>query len=423
MEFVKQTLNNGTELYVYQSDIYTHTTVDFNFYSRKDAGNAANALANMILMEGSKNFPTLQAISLASEKEYGAGISGKSVSVGDLQATGVYINVLTKASLIAGQKTLENMAGLMADILAFPLIGDGGFKQEYFDEKKEELLLQAKQMNLNKDYFAKKRFLETALGDSPFVLPSSGSEEDISKLDNATVTRAYAHTLNHLPRKIFIGTNLKPEYVIQVFDNSLRILPQVQADIRVGEVPTKSAATRKEEASNFDQSVVFVGVPVIVPRAAKERQALGLLNFYLGGFHGARLFTEIRTKRDMAYGAYSNLDRELGLIYGKAAVDLKNKDKTIELMLKEISKIVQGKITKSGFESAKGYLLNTRLMRMHAKHDRLDAIESCVLGDRLEDLANYETAYEDITYEDVVNAASFVKNEPVVYCLLQGDKK
>ncbi|MBU2589815.1 MAG: insulinase family protein [Nanoarchaeota archaeon] len=423
MDFTKDILGNGTRLYVYQSDLYTHTSVDFNFYSQRDESNAAKTLVNMVMMGGSKNFPTNQELSLAAEKEFGAILMNKSTVIGDLHTFGFYLDILTKESLISGQKTLENTISLLADIIQNPLINDGKFNENDFERKKEELLLGIKKEKLDKGTKAALGFLKLVFGDAKCVYPKNGTEEDVEKLENFELVKLYHNWMSSLPRAIYVGTHLNSKYIKEVFEKSFDTLPKCKGEAHIEKTPKKNLSTFFEEQDSFDQTVVYAGVPVKVPKKKEDREALNLLNFYLGGYTNARLFTEIRTKRDMAYGAYSHLDLHKSLMFGTAGVDIENKDKTVDIMLNEIGKVASGKITKSGFKEAKNYLLNLRLMSLHTKGKRLDFIEESLLSGWKDQIKDFETAYTNVNYEDVVRVASLIKNEPIVYCLLQGGRK
>lgn len=422
MDYSKYSLGNGTEIYVYQSQLYTQTKVKLRFYSANGENNAAKTLVSMILMEGSRHFPTSQAISLAAENEFGADIGGSSAMNGGLHIASFGINALTKDTLTQGQNTFENMVALLADVVKEPLLEGGLFNNEYFLKKQEELLLGVKQANMDKDTLAERRFLEIALGKNAHTMPATGDEDEITRTTNADTVAAYSRMITS-PRKIIVGTSLSPEYIAEILANAFKDLPSGNGTAAFAAPPEKNLNAKLEEKSEFDQSVVYVGLPFSISSDEKERRALSMLSFYIGGYSGGRLFTEIRTKRDMAYGAYSHIDLETGLIYGIAGIDIKNKDKTIEIMVDEFRKAASGKITKSGIAAAKRYVLSQIDMSMHAKEGRLQFIENSVLANRLDDIARYEQRYRNIGYEDVVKAASRITTAPIIYCLHQGDKQ
>lgn len=422
MDYSKFTLKNNIPVYVCQSPLYIQTNVRLKFYSTNGENNAAKTLAVKLMMEGSMHYPTSQAISLAALNEFGAGISGGCGMNSGLHVTSFSFNALTNDRLTGGQNTLENMTALLADIINEPLIESGRFNNEYFSRKKEELIIGVKQAGLDKDTVAERRFIELALGKNSHTMPSAGDLEEVEGVKNEDAAGAYSRMITETPRMIFVGTSLEPEHVAEVLGMAFGNLPEVNKTPVFAAPPEKNANSRLEDDSEFDQSVVFAGFPFSIPESTKERHALQLLAFYIGGYSEGRLFTEIRTKRDMAYSAFAGIDFETGLMHGVAGVDIKNKEKTIEIMVKEFSKAAAGKIIKSGIANAKRYVLSQIGMNMHSKGRRMGFLENSVLSNRLEEIAGYEQRYRDIEYDDVLKTASRIIPSPIVYCLRQGDK-
>ncbi|MFH0798484.1 MAG: insulinase family protein [Candidatus Woesearchaeota archaeon] len=420
MEYRTYTTGDGTKLYIIHSKAYTHTYIDYNFYWRSGKDNASKALVNKILMQGCRKYPTLQSISMATDREFGARIQNKVAKVGDVHESGFIIDVLTSENLTKGQKTLENMVALLGETIGWPLICGGSFNEDYFRMAKSDLEIKIQTSNVNKNYVAKTNFMRKAIDDTAFNHPASGTEEEVKALEMKDAFVSYLMMLEFSPRKAFIATNLDPDYVAGLFDFRL---PIVREQIFISEPPKKNPSSVTEDESQFDQCMVYVAFPVEKQEELKEREAFNLLNFCVGGYSEARLFTEIRTKRDMAYGAYSSYDDNVGLVIGSAGVDIRHKGKTIDIMLKEFRKAAEGKVSKSHFEKSKRFLLNLRQMGMHSKVDRLDFLERCVLKDKLDRTYDYETAFHDVTHDDVVKASAFISEGPIVYSLLQEQKK
>ncbi|MDI6738589.1 MAG: insulinase family protein [Nanoarchaeota archaeon] len=420
MDYSKFTLDNGTEIYVLQSPLWTHTQASVNFYSRNDAGNGAKALAAMLLMKGTKNHPTSQAINLAAEREYGASIGSSVDVIGDLHSTSFSFQVLTRDALTSGQKTLENMVALLSEVICEPLAREGKFNEEYFQRKKEGLLVGIRMQKMDKGKMAKEGFMKTAIGEgTPFTIPKAGDEEYVQALGNAGCFSAYERMCLESPRKVFACTSLEPERLVGVLAEALERMSPVYAEASISNPPEKNTGSIVEMKSPFDQSVAYAGFAVDMPEALRERQALQLANIYIGGSAMARLFTEIRTKRNMAYYAYSRLDPLAGILYGFSGIDAKNREAVFSIMADEITKARNGKISKKGFEIAKKLALSSCRMAMHTKESRITALASAVLLGRMDDLRDYENRFKDVTYEDVVRAGALIQPEPIKYCLLQ----
>ena len=62
-------------------------------------------------------------------------------------------------------------------------------------------------------------------------------------------------------------------------------------------------------------------------------------------------------------------------------------------------------------------------MNIHKKNNIIATIKTSVLKNLPEILENYENAFDSISYEDVLEAAKHVQETPIIYCLLQKEKK
>ncbi|MEK6864331.1 MAG: insulinase family protein, partial [Nanoarchaeota archaeon] len=425
MEHSKHVMDNGTELYVVSSPRYSNTTINFGFYARNSSQNSARRAAISLLGEGCKKYPTSQQINLAAEQEYGAAIGAFSTTHGDLHINGISLNVLSNYKFTDGRKTLENMVSLLSEMLYYPLILSGKFNETYFQTEKTSLLNQAKSRDIDKNAIASNRLNRLALGkDSIFAMDEIGSTEQLVALENMQAVWAFQDMYERDARKLFITTNYSPEDMIALMKLNFSNLPKVDSAIFIGEPPEKKGAGMMlEDKSSFDQTMIGMAFPVLKPQNVKEIRALYILNHHIGGYSNARLFTEIRTKRDMAYGAYSHIDFDTGMIIGNTSVDEKNKDTAKRIMLDEFFKAASGRITKKGFKEAKAHLINSRAMNIHKKNNIIATIKTSVLKNLPEILENYENAFDSISYEDVLEAAKHVQETPIIYCLLQKEKK
>ncbi|MFH1638009.1 MAG: insulinase family protein [Candidatus Woesearchaeota archaeon] len=424
MEYEKYLLDNGTELYVVQSSLWKTTNVTMGFYSQKDGTEGLKGLVPTILTEGSANYPTRQEISMAVEKEFATSLYTSRGSSGDLHAVKFGLNVLTEEKLLQGQKTLENSLGLLKEIITDPLIEKGKFKESYYKRQKEELIDEIKQREMDARSFAIKKFYELALGNSRFNYPSIGTEKQAEMLVNPnSAFTTYEKMLATFPRKVFVATNLEANCIVDTVRKAFSELPKVDSGIEISDPPIK-ICRELSEGSRFKQSIVHVGFPVKVTKNKKKKEALYLLNYYLGGYANGKIFKEVRTERQLAYYAFSSLDLDSCLIYGYGGVDRKKIEETIEVISEEIKKAAKGEIEKKELSEAQYSLLNALAMVKHKKSTKMSVVENAVLHGKLEDVREWENKFKEISYEDVESAASLIDtSSPIVHCLRQEEEE
>jgi predicted Zn-dependent peptidase len=108
----------------------------------------------------------------------------------------------------------------------------------------------------------------------------------------------------------------------------------------------------------------------------EERFAATVLSTILGGNMSSRLFQEIREKRGLAYSVYSFLSAymDTGLLGVYVGTDPAATNRVLEVIGKEIKRLLQGDVSDSDLSAAREYLIggillaeentDTRMMRL-----------------------------------------------------------
>ena len=102
---------------------------------------AMNALLPAVLLRGTRQHPSLRAITLALDDLYGAAVSPLVRRVGDYQTTGLYCGFMDERFALPGDKVLEPMADFLRELLFCSPVEQGGFLSRYVDSEKKNHLL------------------------------------------------------------------------------------------------------------------------------------------------------------------------------------------------------------------------------------------------------------------------------------------
>ena len=144
-------------------------------------------------------------------------------------------------------------------------------------------------------------------------------------------------------------------------------------------------------------------------RADPDFYAAYVLNYILGGAgFGARLTDEIREKRGLAYSVYTSLMPldHAGAFIGSVATENGHVKESLELIEKEIAKMLATGATATELQNAKTYLTGSYPLRF----DTSGKIASELVGIQLEDLGidyiNKRNSYiEAVTLADLKRVA------------------
>ncbi|MBU2541955.1 insulinase family protein [Patescibacteria group bacterium] len=90
----------------------------------------------------------------------------------------------------------------------------------------------------------------------------------------------------------------------------------------------------------------------------KSSPVLAVLNTILGGSMSSRLFIQIRERRGLAYMIRSGSDsfRDIGYVYVRVGLEVKNINKAIEVIKQELEKIKSKGVTKKELQDAKTHI-------------------------------------------------------------------
>src|SRR3954451_21769965 len=93
------------------------------------------------------------------------------------------------------------------------------------------------------------------------------------------------------------------------------------------------------------------------PLKHPDRYALQLLASVLGGGMSARLFTEVRERRGLAYYVFglNHSYTDTGTLYAQADVDINRIDEAVETVARELRKIAEESIPEEEFEKGRSF--------------------------------------------------------------------
>ncbi len=165
---------------------------------------------------------------------------------------------------------------------------------------------------------------------------------------------------------------------------------------------------------NIEQMHLALGV-LGFGREHKDRYALGVLNVILGGNMSSRLFNEVREKRGLAYSVSSGVKslKDTGALIVRGGVHNAKVVDAVDVIIKELKKIGQSKVSLSEFKRAKDYLLGQTLLSLEDTGEHMFWIgESMVSTNKVETLRSAINMVKKVTRADVQRVAKllFAKN-------------
>lgn len=265
---------------------------------------------------------------------------------------------------------------------------------------------------------AGKAFRETVFADHPYSRPTEGTVESLEAVTAADLQsfRAKAFAKDNL----YVGVvgAISPQELGEKLDEVFGALPQT-ADLEP--VPQTEPRTGKTVAVDLavPQTTIQFALPGVM-RDDEDFFAAYLMNHVLGGgSFTSRLYTEIREKRGLAYGAGSWLaSYDHAAVLGVSTATRSDKAaESIDIIREELERMAENGPSEEELAKAKAYVKGSYAIR---NLDSSLAIASTLVGIQLDDLGNdyidrREAMIDAVTMDEVKQVArKLLSTEPTV---------
>lgn len=376
---------------------------------------AMNALIPAILLRGCESAPDIRSITLRLDELYGASVGALVRRVGDYQSTGLYCNFIGDRYTLEGEGLLVPMLDFVRELLFKPLTEDGGFRGDFVESEKKNLISTIQSRLNNKRAYAANQLLKDLCANDPFGIPRLGEEADVAAIDPKALYAHYRTILKESPIELFyvgeqpvdtVADALKA--VFSGMDRSYRSLPD--------QTPFHPAqAGKRVETMEVAQGKLCMGFVTPITLRDTRYASMQVLNTLFGGGMTCKLFMNIREKRSLCYDIGSGYYGSKGLLTVSAGIDC-DKDETVEaLILEQLQDCCDGNMTDEELTSAKEALISS----LQSTHDSPGTIEGYYASGLLSGFrltpAQYIQDVRAVTKEAVSAAAKSLKLQNVYF--------
>ena len=384
---------------------------------------AMNALLPAVLLRGTLHHPDLRSITMAMDDLYGAAVSPLVRRVGDYQTTGLYCSFMDDRFALPGDGVLEPMIAFLRELLLESPLEDGGFKKEFVESEKRNLISSLECERNDKQVYATGRLLKAMCQGDSFGIPRLGEKEQVAAIDPAMLYRHYRQILSESHIQLLYVGSEAPERVAEllkpVFDlpgrNPKPLAPQ--SDLHSG--PGGDIVETMEVA----QSRLCMGFTTPATNRTPDFAAMQLLNTLFGGGMTSKLFLNVREKQSLCYSIGSTYYSAKGIVLVAAGIDGDQKEQTSQEVLRQLELCRQGAFTDEELNAARQAIISS----LRSTHDSPGAIESYysswALGALRWTPEEYIRAVNDVTARQVMEAARKLTLHTRYFLTEQGEKE
>jgi len=418
MQYKEKEIKKGVKIHEIQTDKFkTNLTAVFLSMPITKENVTKNSLLLAVLRRGSKNMPTQEKISQEMEEMYGASFDCGLDKTGDNHILKFYLEAINDSFL---PQTNENMLKTSIDklleIVFNPLIENDEFKEEYVKQEKENVKRIIEGKPDNKARYAFDRCIEEMYKDQPYGLYKYGYIEDLEKITAQELYNHYKSIISECKIDIFVSGNIDEATSIVEQNEDIQKLQEREPNYKINKIEPKENVQEKEVIEEMDvtQGKLTIGLDLHLENEEQKYDAM-LYNAILGGTANSKMFQEVREKASLAYTAGSSYVRYKSNIFIKCGIEIKNYEKAMEIIRKQLEDMKNGVFTDEDIENAKKGIISG----IKAIDDEQDTEITYFFGQELTDtktsLDEYMEKIQNVTKEDIIKVANSVTVNTVYF--------
>ncbi len=418
MQYTEKEIKKGIKLHEIKTEKFK-TNLIAVFLSmpitREDV--TKNSLLSAVLRRGSKNMPTLVQISQEMEEMYGASFDCGLDKTGDNHILKFYIETINDKFLPQNNENiLKKSIDKLLEIVLNPLVVNDAFKEEYIKQEKENIKRIIEGKADNKARYAFDRCIEEMYKDKPYGLYKYGYIEDLNSITAQSLYDYYKKMISECKIDIFISGDINDAAQIIEQNENIQKLQQREPNYKINQIETKEETEEKEVKEEMDviQGKIVIGLDLYLNNEEQKYNAM-MYNAILGGTANSKMFQEVREKASLAYTASSNYVRYKSNIFIRCGIEIKNYEKAMEIIRKQLEDMKNGIFTDEDIENAKKGIISG----IRSIDDEQDTEITYFLGQELTNskisLDQYVEKIEKVTKKDIVDVANSVSINTVYF--------
>lgn len=419
MKIKKQEIKSGIKLHTINTNRFkTNLVAVFLAIPITRENVTFNSVLTSVLRRGTKNMPTQEQVSKELENMYGASFDCGIDKTGDNHILKFYLESINDKFLPqTGEKMLKQSIEKLLEIVFNPLVENGKFKEEYVEQEKNNVQRRIEGKIDNKAKYAIERCIEEMYKDQPYGLYRYGYAEDLSKINASNLYKYYQELINTCKIDIFVSGKIDSDIsnILEENENIKNLNPREPKYVQAATI-RKINTQEKEVSESMDvtQGKLIIGMDINI-EDEKQKYKVSVYNALLGGSATSKLFQEVREKASLAYSASSNFIRHKGNIIISCGIEIKNYDKTLGIIRKQLEDMKAGNFTDEELENSKKGIISA----IKGIEDEQDTEITYYFGQELSgnevSTKQYIEAIAQVSREDVINVANSVSINTIYF--------
>jgi predicted Zn-dependent peptidase len=262
----------------------------------------------------------------------------------------------------------------------------------------------------NKAQYAFTRCIEEMYKNKPYGLYKYGYVEDLNNINSENLYNQYTNLIQTCKIDIFVSGKINNELqnIIKENENIKKLKDREPNYITKSETADIEKDIKTiEEKMEISQGKLVIGLN-LAEDTKESRYIATVYNAILGGTPTSKMFQNVREKASLAYTASSSYVKNKNNIFIRCGIEVKNYEKAVELIKKQIEEIKNGNFTDDEINSAKTNITAT----IKSIPDEQDTEISYYFGQEISEIKmnfeEYENSINSVSKQDIIDFANKV---------------
>lgn len=419
MKIIKQEIKQGIKLHTINTDKFKTNLVAVFLTTPITKENVTfNAVLSSVLRRGSQNMQTQEQISKELENMYGASFDCGIDKTGDNHILKFYLESINDKFLPQnGENMLKQSIEKLLEIVFNPLIKNEKFNEVYVEQEKSNIRRKIEGKIDNKAQYAIERCIEEMYQGEPYGLYKHGYIEDLDKINATSLYKYYLNLINKCKIDISVSGKVNEDILNILAENeNIKKLDSRYPEYIKTENVHKENKEEKQiyESMEVIQGKLIIGMDINI-EDEEQKYKVNVYNAILGGSATSKLFQEVREKASLAYSASSNFVRHKGNIIISCGIEIKNYEKALKIIRKQLEDMRAGNFTNQELENSKKGIIST----IKGIEDEQDSEIIYYFGQELSNNEitpqEYIEAITKVSREDVISVANSVSINTIYF--------
>ncbi|WP_312969582.1 M16 family metallopeptidase [Acinetobacter gerneri] len=309
---------------------------------------------------------------------------------------------VVKLRVMSDPDKLEPALALMLDVIKNSTLNSSGLNMVWNNTKVGQ-----KQVQENPTSLMSFQFYRTIYANHPYAEPISGTQASIRKITVENLQQFKQRFLVAQNMNIAITGKLSAKQALDISERIAGNLPQGSKALPIKEPNAKTGFDIEHITFDSSQASVMMG-QLSITKNDPDKVALDLANQMFGGANfNSKLMQELRVKRGLTYGAYSNLTalQASGIFSLSYSTQQNQLMDSIQIAYQTLLNFVQKPIDKKQLEETKEGMLRAFPMNYSSNANTNSQISSIgFYGLNANYLLQYQKQLQALTPEQVQNA-------------------